>query len=127
MAPVSCTNGIGKNYEMADLEVVSYQRLRGKDEIESAKLFNACTESGFFYLDLADPKDKPYCKTVEASFALSKEYFTRPLEEKLNDKREELSALNVCGYVTSFLKSNRRLTRPQLQTARQSRLRRGQH
>src|SRR5580700_9980038 len=42
------------NVPIAKLETISLNKLLHSDEVEAQKLFNVCTGSGFFYLDMQD-------------------------------------------------------------------------
>ena len=83
---------------MADLTVISYEKLLRKDAAEAAHLLSACAEWGFFYLDLGGSKGARYRKTVGELFGVSKDYFAKPIEEKLKDTMdEEIEVFNICG------------------------------
>ncbi len=81
--------------QLANLTVVSYDKILCKDSTEAALLFSACADQGFFYLDLGSSTN--YQEIVNKLFEASKDYFSQPLEQKLKDKREDLSVFNICG------------------------------
>jgi isopenicillin N synthase-like dioxygenase len=94
--PIS--NGSENEDVVAELTVVSYEKLLRKDAAEADLLLSACAECGFFYLDLRGDETKRYLGLKNTLFGLSREYFARPLEEKLKDTRDEISVFNICGY-----------------------------
>ena len=88
----------GSENRIADLIVISYEKLLRKDSTEAALLLSACADSGFFYLDFGGSKGDNYRKTVDELFSVSQEYFVKPIEEKLKDMRdEEMEVFNICG------------------------------
>ena len=93
----SVSQKAGKDSLVARLTVVSYERLLRKEPTEQTKLLSACCDWGFFYLDLGGIQTNDYLETVASLFAVSKEYFAKPLEEKLTDTRKELDVYNICG------------------------------
>lgn len=99
MSPSSTFNsGAPDNeYQLADLTVISYEKLLSKDATEAARLHSACAEWGFFYLDIGGSKSEHYRETVDTLFGIGKEYFAKPLEEKLKDTRKEIDVYNICG------------------------------
>lgn len=98
MASESVSSLPGNEEGLADLTVVNYRKLLGKDAAQAALLHSACAEWGFFYLDLGDDTQENYRETVDALFGVAKDYFAKPLKEKLKDTREEISVFNVCGF-----------------------------
>ena len=72
----------GVENEVANLTVVSFEKLLRKDAAEAALLLSACAEWGFFYLDLGGSDSKSYMKTVGEFFVVCKEYFSKPYDEK---------------------------------------------
>lgn len=82
---------------IADLAVISYEKLLQKDAGEASLLISACIDFGFFYLSLGGSGSKTYQETVKNMFKMSKEYFAKPLEEKLKDTNEDFSVFNICG------------------------------
>ena len=88
----------GSDNKVADLTVISYEKLLRKDAAEAALLLSACAEWGFFYLDLGGSNGKNYRKIVGELFGLSQHYFAKPIEEKLKDTMdEEMEVFNICG------------------------------
>ena len=48
-----------ENVPIANLEKISLNKLLTDDEVEAQKLFEVCTSTGFFYLDMMDhPKGR---------------------------------------------------------------------
>ncbi|KAI8258385.1 2OG-Fe(II) oxygenase family oxidoreductase [Colletotrichum sp. SAR11_239] len=97
----TCTTGeavAGGDTNIADLVVLSYEGLLRGDDDESAKLLSACAEWGFFYLDLG-PGGQEILETVDQLFSVAKEYFARPLEEKLRDSHDDEGILKICGQL----------------------------
>ena len=88
----------GSATQIADLTVIHYEKLLRKDAAEAELLLRACTDWGFFYLDLEGSSGERYQKTVDDLFDVSKTYFAKPFEEKLKDTRdEEIEVFNICG------------------------------
>jgi isopenicillin N synthase-like dioxygenase len=82
---------------LAELAVISWEKLHQKDPAEATRLLSACTDWGFFYLDLNSNKAEKYRHLVSALNRVSQEYFARPLEEKMKDTNEEWGVFNICG------------------------------
>ena len=92
----------GSAHQIADLTVITYEKLLLKDPAEAALLLSACADRGFFYLDLGGFSGEGYRKTVGELFDVSKNYFAKPVEEKLKDTMdEEIEVFNICGWVAS--------------------------
>ncbi|KAI0418526.1 2OG-Fe(II) oxygenase family oxidoreductase [Xylaria grammica] len=88
----------GNKYKVADIALIKYDRLLQKDPEEVARLFSACADWGFFYLDLRGDGTKGYIQKVDDLFAASRAYFAQPLEEKLKDTSEDIDIYNICGF-----------------------------
>jgi len=82
---------------IAHLSVINYKKLANNDPEESAKLFSACLEWGFFYLDLAFDETEAYRASVDRLKDFSIDYFSRPLEEKIRDTNDAWETFNICG------------------------------
>lgn len=91
----SATTGDDKG--VANIAVVNFEKLLAKDASEVDKLFTACADWGFFYLDLEGDHTKEYLENVSGLFSAAKEYFGQPLEEKLKDTRKDIAVYNICG------------------------------
>jgi isopenicillin N synthase-like dioxygenase len=85
------------DYAVTDLVIVNYDKLRLKDDTEIANLYSACTELGFFFLELGD-RTGGMLQTTDELFRVTKEYFAKSLEEKLKDTRSETEVFHICGY-----------------------------
>ena len=84
-------------YVLANLVTLDYQKLHKGDTTEINALLKACSESGFFYLDLSSSNLEKYRATVSALFDASKQFFRKSLEEKMKDFPPELDILSFCG------------------------------
>ena len=88
---------------VAQLLTIHIGRLCEGDAEESAKLFKAACENGFFYLDF---KDSHFVEMLDAAsnvFSLAEELFNLTGEEKLRYDIDKLSKLKLNGYVASRL------------------------
>jgi hypothetical protein len=63
------------DHAVTDLVIVNYDKLRLKDATETANLYSACAELGFF-LELGD-RTEGMLQTVDELFGVTKEYFTK--------------------------------------------------
>ena len=84
-------------YALANLATLDYEKLHQGDPAEVNALLKACSESGFFYLDLSSIDLEKYRTTVSALFDASKQFFCKPLEEKMKDFPPEIDILSFCG------------------------------
>lgn len=84
---------------ITELTVINYESLISQDPAEADLMFSACASRGFFYLDLGGSQSLDYLDTVDKLFDVSKEYFSKPLTEKLKDMRDEMKIQNICGQV----------------------------
>ena len=84
---------------VADLNTIHLGQLQAGNAEQSAKLFRACKEHGFFYLDLQHPDNNTFLKSIDNLFALSEEFFDLDIEEKLAYDVDKLSEMKVNGYV----------------------------
>ncbi|KAI9805949.1 MAG: hypothetical protein M1825_000563 [Sarcosagium campestre] len=83
---------------VASLATISLERLRAGDQNEAKKLFEACKNSGFFYLDLQTSNDNGILKTINDMFALDKDLYDLDDEEKIKYDVDKLSKLKLNGY-----------------------------
>lgn len=88
---------MGDEPKVANIAVINFERLLSKDAAEVSKLFTACADWGFFYLDLEGERTKEYLENVDSLFSAAKEYFGKPLEEKIKDTRKDIAVYNICG------------------------------
>jgi hypothetical protein len=84
---------------IAELTVISYEKLLEGDKSEAARLSQSCIDRGFFYLDLSNNACSNYAELINSMFKISESYFEKPLDEKLKDTNEDFSLFNICGLV----------------------------
>lgn len=85
--------------DIANLSVISFQKLLHDDTEEASRLFSACSEWGFFCLDLASDEIEPYRASADRLHDFAVEYFHQPLEDKMQDTNHAWETFNICGYV----------------------------
>jgi isopenicillin N synthase-like dioxygenase len=90
----------------AYLQTLNFARLANKDAEELAKLLDACQHQGFFYLDLAGSDAAQGLEDRLKALSLTKEWFDRPLEEKMKLRQDSVTK----GFVASVNDSSRYLT-----------------
>ena len=83
---------------IANLSVISYEKLLKGDAEEASNLLSACSEWGFFYLDLTSDVAESYRTNANTFREIAIQYFSKPLEDKLKDKNEDWGTFNICGY-----------------------------
>lgn len=88
----------GFDHTTTDLVVVDHHKLWQGDAIEAAKLYSACVDRGFFYLDLENGSSDSTLQNVDQLFQVTKEYFAMPLDQKMKDTRSEIDVFHICGY-----------------------------
>ncbi|KAK1569426.1 uncharacterized protein LY79DRAFT_674680 [Colletotrichum navitas] len=98
----------GPSHDIANLSVISMQKLLSDDAEEASKLFSACSEWGFFCLDLDSIATEPYRASAGHLQDFAVQYFNRPLEEKMQDTNDAWETFNICGYICQilFLRAN---------------------
>jgi isopenicillin N synthase-like dioxygenase len=69
--------------EMAIFKTINYEKLLCADHDELVSLLSACTEDGFFWLELSGPETKHLWHQAGEVFTVMKEFFEQPLEKKL--------------------------------------------
>ena len=67
---------------LANLQTLNLASLQRNDPVEVRRLYQVCSEEGFFYLDL---QGSSTAKEHDKVLSLSKRYFEQPLEVKLGD------------------------------------------
>lgn len=67
------------------LPTIHLDLLRDENLVERQKLLSACQTQGFFYLDLTS--DPELCKQWQDLLSVMKEYFTQPLDIKMQDAK----------------------------------------
>lgn len=85
----------------APLLRISLQKLLNNDELESGRLFTACKDLGFFYLDLRNTSEgKTILRLADELFNLGNDLYDLNLEEK---EKYDFSAQNsYFGYTSSI-------------------------
>lgn len=86
----------------ADLQVIPYQGLLSRNPETLKKLYDACKEDGFFYINLNESAAKNCLQTVTDVKAASRELFDMPLEQKMLFDTDKLGNLKNYGYVWQF-------------------------
>lgn len=67
-----------------DLETISLQKLQNGDDAEQSRMFEACKDWGFFYLELPDTTEGDIIASTADDVAMvAEEVFSLPPEEKL--------------------------------------------
>lgn len=80
---VTFNSGRSSQIGAARLEAVNLTRLRRRDDLELSKLFRACQNDGFFYLDLANGSSEQMLHDWKAMLPLMRNWFDRPLADKM--------------------------------------------
>lgn len=65
------------------LEVLSYERLKARDDDEIFKLVRICSNAGMFFLDLRGPSTKDFLADMPPIVAAQRNFFARSSESKL--------------------------------------------
>ena len=87
-----------KDVPIADLPQISLGKLVSKDPLESERLFEACSISGFFLLDMQDTSDgKDFLEITERIFEISRQLHDLDMDEKIKYKYQPPGCL--FGYV----------------------------
>jgi hypothetical protein len=84
------------NIPVAELQTISLQSLKRGDTLEEARLFQACREDGFFYLDLHNVNG--LLDSVQEIYRLDEDIHALPDEEKLLYDVDKLSKMKLNGY-----------------------------
>ncbi|PQE23627.1 oxidoreductase 2OG-Fe(II) oxygenase family protein [Rutstroemia sp. NJR-2017a BVV2] len=93
---------------IANVEKISLAKLTARDLTEVSRMFSACTELGFFLLDLKnDETGMGLQKDVDVMLGLAKEVFDLPYEEKT--VYNQIPPQKLVGFVPRFLKPSRRV------------------
>lgn len=72
------------------------------DSEEEKKLLCAAQKKGFFYVDLENPEGRAYLTMAESLFSLFKDFFEKPLPEKLLQTRLDEIESRTAGYVETL-------------------------
>lgn len=65
------------------LEVLSYERLKARDDDEISKLVRICSNAGMFFLDLRGPSTKEVLADMPPIIAAQRNFFAQSSESKL--------------------------------------------
>ena len=79
------TGETDNNVVSRSLPTLHLDLLRTGNAAESKKLLHTCQTQGFFYLDLTS--DAEVCQQWEDLLLVMKQYFTQPLEVKMQDAK----------------------------------------
>ena len=93
------------NIPSAPLLRISLLKLLSHDALESHRLFTACKDLGFFYLDLRSttPGDS-LLADANALFDVNEQFFNLPLDEKMKyDFSNQKSYFGYKGYGTAVI------------------------
>jgi len=82
--------------DVADLEVISLERLTSKDPAETAKLLAAAESQGFFYISFDSSLSGKISEYLRTCYLNSHEFFSKPSDEKMKEFREDVEY----GYVS---------------------------
>jgi isopenicillin N synthase-like dioxygenase len=94
---------------LANLETVDYQKLLSLDAAEQLKVLSACENHGIFYLHLPQGENRDLWTQAEKMFAVTKEIFDQPLQEKMKFHQSLSGPLETNGYIRLVHMLNRRL------------------
>ncbi|KAK9423240.1 putative Fe2OG dioxygenase domain-containing protein [Seiridium unicorne] len=84
---------------VASLTTISVSKLLEGDEASAAQLLKACTEVGFFYLDLRSPKTDDTLRDVEQLFKTADDLFNLDVDEKRQYNTDKYNDSKVHGLV----------------------------
>jgi hypothetical protein len=88
-----------QSLNVANLEVIKFEKIAAKDPVETLKLLKAAESSGFFFFSFNDPLEGKISDHLRTSYLSSHHYFAKPLDEKMKDFRADVDR----GYVGLFL------------------------
>ena len=98
MSPINGVSSSPDDKKYADLKVISYHGLFNGEADTLSRLHSACTEDGFFYLDLSTPDQQSLRDLVAQLIDASGRFFSRlPLEEKMLYDTDVLGSLKNYG------------------------------
>lgn len=84
--------------DLAPLMVINYARLQAGNPKESKRLLEACKDWGFFYLDLQGDGPQTTLREAKKVFDTGRNFFDKPLEEKLEFWTGKYDASELTGY-----------------------------
>jgi isopenicillin N synthase-like dioxygenase len=72
------------DFPTIDLETISLQKLQNSDPAEHSRMFEACKDWGFFYLELPGaPHGEVIARDADNVARVAEQIFALPVEEKL--------------------------------------------
>jgi isopenicillin N synthase-like dioxygenase len=83
---------------LANLETVDYEKLLSSDAAEQLKVLSACENRGIFYLHLPRNENQDLWSRAAKVFAVAKELFDQPLQEKMKFHQSLSGPLETSGY-----------------------------
>ena len=89
--------GIAKQTPVAQTQTIRFEGLRNGDADEHARLYRACCDDGFFYLDMQGTAEN-IDAAVEDIYRLEKQLFTMPEEELIQYDIDKLSPKKLNGF-----------------------------
>ena len=90
------TPGIAPD-ELANLETIDFENLLSSNSAEQLKVLSVCENEGFFYLHLPQPRNQAFWAQSATLFALAKEVFDQPLQEKMKFHMALSGASEIAG------------------------------
>lgn len=84
--------------KVANLYTISLSELESGSDLEQDRLLRACTEDGFFYLDLTHPSYSALLDDVASVFKVSESLFNYTPDVKSLFDVDKISDLKVNGY-----------------------------
>ena len=82
---------------LAQVKVINLEALSIDDKEEQSRLFRACCDDGFFYLDI-EGTTAGFGASVEEIYHLERELFMLPEQELLQYDIDKLSSKKLNGY-----------------------------
>ncbi|CAG7972405.1 unnamed protein product [Penicillium salamii] len=79
-----------QSLDVADLEVINFEKIAAKDPVEMAKLLKAAESTGFFFFSFNNELSETMSNYLQTCYQNSEGYFTKPLDEKMKDFREDV-------------------------------------
>lgn len=77
-----------QSLDVADLEVIDFEKIVGKDPVETAKLLKAAESTGFFFFTFSGSFSENLADYLRTAYQNCHGYFTKDLDEKMKDFRE---------------------------------------
>lgn len=89
--------GSAKPNPVAQIQTITFEGLSNGDVDEQARLYRACCDDGFFYLDMQGTA-KDIDAAVEDIYRLEKQLFTLPEDELIQYDIDKLSSNKLNGF-----------------------------